>query len=122
MESADQFSLKFKRCWNFLIELSNFPSEKLGCESNGEARNQEVECAVCLCKVEEGLEVKELTCHHIFHKVCLDRWVGFGHVTCPLCRGSLKKSLATELGKHVLVFKFDDLSSSRDKRDSWWLR
>ncbi|KAH0681701.1 hypothetical protein KY289_019453 [Solanum tuberosum] len=123
MEYAYLFALKFKRYWYFFTKLFNLPFENLGYESNhsnGDITSQEVECVVCLSQVEEGEEVKELTCNHIFHRVCLERWVGFGHVTCPLCRGLLKSS-AIELGKCTLVFKFDDLCS-RDKRDSWWLR
>ncbi|KAH0692085.1 hypothetical protein KY285_019182 [Solanum tuberosum] len=123
MEYAYLFALKFKRYWYFFTKLFNLPFENLGYEannSNGDITSQEVECVVCLSQVEEGEEVKELTCNHIFHRVCLERWVGFGHVTCPLCRGLLK-SAAIELGKCTLVFKFDDLCS-RDKRDSWWLR
>lgn len=101
--------------------MSNLPCENLGYDhSNGDITSQKVECIVCLSQVEEGEEVKELTCNHIFHRVCLERWVGFGHVTCPLCRRLLKSS-TIELGKYTVVYKFGELCS-RDKRDSWWLR
>ncbi|KAF5940155.1 hypothetical protein HYC85_021322 [Camellia sinensis] len=81
----------------------------------------EPECAVCLSKIEEGDEIIELRCDHLFHWVCLDRWVGYNHETCPLCRGSLapRRSI-TELGMEVLSFKFCSFSSSY--RDSRWLR
>ncbi|KAL4632531.1 hypothetical protein ACB092_04G057800 [Castanea dentata] len=73
---------------------------------------EEVECAVCLCKVEDGEEGRELRCNHIFHRVCLDRWVDYKHSICPLCRGSLLP--------RVLLVKFCSFSS-RD-REIWWLR
>ncbi|XP_077224194.1 uncharacterized protein LOC143857634 [Tasmannia lanceolata] len=44
------------------------------------------ECAVCISKLEEGDEVRELQCKHLFHKDCLDRWVEYKLATCPLCR------------------------------------
>jgi len=31
---------------------------------------EEVECVVCICKVKDGEEVRELRCNHIFHRVC----------------------------------------------------
>ncbi|XP_022756390.1 probable E3 ubiquitin-protein ligase XERICO [Durio zibethinus] len=65
-------------------------------------------CAVCLGRLKEGDEVRELTnCCHVFHKDCIDRWVDYdqdhdhdfdhdhnndhedNHKTCPLCRAPL---------------------------------
>ncbi|KAJ8764804.1 hypothetical protein K2173_010269 [Erythroxylum novogranatense] len=44
-------------------------------------------CAVCLYEFEGSDEIRRLTnCTHIFHKSCLDRWMGYDHKTCPLCR------------------------------------
>lgn len=45
-----------------------------------------VECVVCLCDIDEGEEIRVLSCKHLFHKACLDRWLGFGRGTCPMCR------------------------------------
>ncbi|XP_050226542.1 brassinosteroid-responsive RING protein 1-like [Mercurialis annua] len=44
-------------------------------------------CAVCLVEFEDQDEIRRLTnCRHIFHKSCLDKWVGYDQKTCPLCR------------------------------------
>ncbi|PON62919.1 43kDa postsynaptic protein [Parasponia andersonii] len=44
-------------------------------------------CAVCLYEFEGDDEIRRLTnCCHIFHKGCLDRWMGYDQKTCPLCR------------------------------------
>ncbi|KAL5537760.1 hypothetical protein UlMin_046221 [Ulmus minor] len=44
-------------------------------------------CAVCLYEFESEDEIRRLTnCCHIFHKGCLDRWMGYDQKTCPLCR------------------------------------
>ncbi|CAA2965019.1 E3 ubiquitin- ligase RHA2B-like [Olea europaea subsp. europaea] len=65
---------------------------------NAERGDLSVECAVCLCTFDEGDEVRELKCHHLYHRVCLDRWLGYGHKTCPLCRNNLKpRQRAAEL-------------------------
>ena len=33
------------------------------------------ECAVCLSEFEEGDELRELPCGHVFHLECCDRWL-----------------------------------------------
>lgn len=81
------------------------------------------ECAVCLCRIDEGDDVRELRCDHLFHQVCLDRWVVHGHVTCPLCRNILKPPMfAAELHQEVIVFNFWDARSRHDDSSTWWLR
>ncbi|KAI8539267.1 hypothetical protein RHMOL_Rhmol09G0168800 [Rhododendron molle] len=86
------------------------------------------ECAMCLCKIEEGDDIRELRCDHVFHTVCLERCVtGYKHETCPMCRGSLAppQKWATELvgafGEEDVVFS--DLFSCRSsrRRSTWWL-
>ncbi|XP_068344953.1 RING-H2 finger protein ATL65-like [Pyrus communis] len=61
-------------------------------------------CAVCLCQLEMGDEVREMrNCCHVFHTECIDRWLEYNdrhhhhhdednHKTCPLCRTPLLTS------------------------------
>ncbi|CAA2967162.1 E3 ubiquitin- ligase RHA2B-like [Olea europaea subsp. europaea] len=80
-----------------------------------------VECAVCLCRIDDGDEIRELSCNHLFHRVCLDRWLGCGHVTCPLCRNNVKPPrLAVDSHQEVILIDFC-AARSRD-RCTWWLR
>ncbi|KAG8366523.1 hypothetical protein BUALT_Bualt17G0088800 [Buddleja alternifolia] len=74
------------------------------------------ECAVCLCNIDEGDEIREVKhCRHIFHRVCLDRWIGYGHWTCPLCRDHLRlPRLDVDIHHEVLNFNFCDVRSSTD--------
>ncbi|CAI9768059.1 unnamed protein product [Fraxinus pennsylvanica] len=58
-------------------------------DTNAEFGDSSVECAVCLCRIDEGAEVRELRCNHLYHRVCLDKWVRHGRGTCPLCRNNL---------------------------------
>lgn len=52
-------------------------------------------CAVCLDKLDSeskwDKQARELihSCRHVFHKGCLDGWVGRGQWTCPVCRARL---------------------------------
>lgn len=44
------------------------------------------ECSICYEDL--IIEVVELECKHIYHKVCIDKWLQ-DHTTCPLCRNDL---------------------------------
>ncbi|GMP83080.1 hypothetical protein CsSME_00037133 [Camellia sinensis var. sinensis] len=122
--------------WNFLFHHSKYQNLKSHVPENEKGlriRRYEhepvseggaPECVVCLSKIEEGDEIKELRYDHLFHRVCLDRWiVGYKHETCPLCRGSLAPhKRVTELREEVLFFKYCLFNSSSSHRSSWWLR
>ncbi|CAM0880780.1 unnamed protein product [Alopecurus aequalis] len=51
-----------------------------------------VDCVFCLSRIDEGEEVRELRCRHIFHRECLDAWLLRARATCPLCRDRLLPS------------------------------
>lgn len=88
----------------------------------GGAEGEAAECAICLCSIEPGAEIRELRCNHLFHGACLDRWLELNRLSCPLCRGFMAPRRAiSELGAEVLVFKFCDVSSN-SREDTWWLR
>ncbi|XP_022865709.1 probable E3 ubiquitin-protein ligase XERICO [Olea europaea var. sylvestris] len=44
------------------------------------------ECSVCLSEFKQYAEVNHLSCGHVFHKSCLEKWLKYWNVTCPLCR------------------------------------
>ncbi|KAJ7419776.1 hypothetical protein BTVI_24149 [Pitangus sulphuratus] len=45
------------------------------------------ECAICLQACEPGRALKLLSCSHVYHGKCIDRWhrAQPGSKTCPLC-------------------------------------
>lgn len=132
-----------KLACNLLLNHSMFPNmqsypsvaaaivvhqqQKLGvvrysCSSGGDDQ-EEVVCAVCLCKIEEDDEMRELRCNHLFHMECLDRWVGVSYgfsSTCPICRTSLTPAKLVA-GVEVLVFNSFSFDSDH-LRHNWWLR
>ncbi|XP_066395562.1 E3 ubiquitin-protein ligase EL5-like [Miscanthus floridulus] len=79
----------------------------------GEEEHEEEECVFCLSGIEEGSEVRELRCRHLFHRACLDRWVRARPVaaTCPLCRGRLLASPPWE----VAGYYDDDFEEEGDE-------
>ncbi|KAF3432278.1 hypothetical protein FNV43_RR27017 [Rhamnella rubrinervis] len=134
-----KWACNFLLCYSFLV-LPSYPCDvqkatsygaggasvtRYHCESS-ESADENVECAVCLCKIEEGEEIGVLRCSHLFHKVCLDKWaVEFNRTTCPLCRGSLAAApLVAEAGGgvEVVLVKLWSFRSDDDLGDTWWLR
>ncbi|XP_052178270.1 probable E3 ubiquitin-protein ligase XERICO [Diospyros lotus] len=49
----------------------------------------EQECSVCLTEFEPNEEINHLLCGHVFHRTCLEKWLKYWNVTCPLCRTPL---------------------------------
>jgi hypothetical protein len=47
-----------------------------------------IDCAVCLDTLDEGDEVRKLSCNHLFHKECIDPWL-LDHHNCPLCKDDI---------------------------------
>ncbi|KAL5223203.1 hypothetical protein ABZP36_027916 [Zizania latifolia] len=80
-----------------------------------------VDCVFCLTRVDDGEEVREIRCRHVFHRACLDAWLVRPRATCPLCRDRLLPSdppRTSPLDYYYddddddVHFGFDDLSSS----------
>ncbi|KAI3719938.1 hypothetical protein L6452_20844 [Arctium lappa] len=89
---------------------------------------EEIQCAICLSKVEDDDEIRELRCDHFFHRNCLDMWFSYRQATCPLCRDNLVVPPKIDGGSsshEVLFFDFcrTTTSSDNDNDDgTWWLR
>ncbi|KAI4305590.1 hypothetical protein L6164_028948 [Bauhinia variegata] len=52
-------------------------------------KRSEHDCSVCLTQFEPESEINRLSCGHLFHKVCLEKWLEYWNITCPLCRAPL---------------------------------
>ncbi|XP_052206757.1 probable E3 ubiquitin-protein ligase XERICO [Diospyros lotus] len=46
----------------------------------------EQDCSVCLTEFKPDAEINHLSCGHLFHKTCLEKWLRYWNFTCPLCR------------------------------------
>nr|GMC70670.1 probable E3 ubiquitin-protein ligase XERICO [Ipomoea batatas] len=50
------------------------------------SKHLEQECPVCLAEFAPDAMVNQLSCGHVFHAMCLEKWLKYWNVTCPLCR------------------------------------
>lgn len=94
---------------------------KLRVRSFRKEKEEPVKCIVCLCNMKEGEETRELKCRHVFHRGCLDQWVEFGHVVCPLCRVPL---LTAEAKARIIETVYTEVHDTRyglesDVRNDW---
>lgn len=54
------------------------------------------ECSICISEFEPTTEVNHLSCGHVFHKSCLEKWLSYWNTTCPLCRNYMMPQDAEE--------------------------
>ncbi|OVA19742.1 zinc finger protein [Macleaya cordata] len=62
------------------------------------------DCTVCLTRFESDSEVNHLSCGHFFHKVCLEKWLDYWNITCPLCRTPLMPEYEDFYGASCLLW------------------
>lgn len=98
-EALIQFVETARRCWNLVGVMGCGGGEgKEGNEAAAsaaavvalpsvEVRGGE-ECAICREEMKGGRDVCELPCNHLFHWICILRWLKKRN-TCPCCRHRL---------------------------------
>ena len=45
-------------------------------------------CTICLDNFRNSDEIRKIKCRHLFHKICIERWLENGN-DCPLCKTKL---------------------------------
>ncbi|XVE85129.1 hypothetical protein DITRI_Ditri17bG0067200 [Diplodiscus trichospermus] len=71
------------------------------------------QCPLCLVGIEEGEEIGELRCGHVFHRFCLQTRIGYNNLSCPLFRCPLappRFEYHDQPGRDAIVFEFCLLS------------
>ena len=74
--------------WNYLEMFRNrYPRIRFDkVQSSG---RREHDCSVCLTQFEPESAINHLFCGHLFHTDCLEKWLDYWNITCPLCRTPL---------------------------------
>lgn len=52
-------------------------------------------CSICMCELEPGEYIYNISCKHIFHIDCLEHWYSRKDI-CPLCKRHLDFEVTTE--------------------------
>lgn len=70
-----------------LAQVGNFPLFTVGSDIAPHLVQDEAECGVCLCRIEEGEAMRQLPCcaHALFHDDCITKWLTETKNTCPAC-------------------------------------
>lgn len=66
-------------------DISRLPTSKLSSTDVSKLPAEQSSCVICMETFVEGDEIRRLPCLHIFHKDCIDRWLGRVG-SCPVCK------------------------------------
>ncbi|CAK7349157.1 unnamed protein product [Dovyalis caffra] len=87
-DTRESFEIHFSPPDNYIEEFrSRMPAIRFNTVCS--CKLPEHDCSVCLNQFEPESEINRLSCGHLFHKVCLEKWLDYWNYTCPLCRTSL---------------------------------
>ncbi|RDX81113.1 E3 ubiquitin-protein ligase, partial [Mucuna pruriens] len=62
-----------------------------GTEKERVISGEDAVCCICLAKYVDDDELRELPCTHVFHVVCVDKWLKI-NASCPLCKSEVGTS------------------------------
>ncbi|TKY48129.1 E3 ubiquitin-protein ligase [Spatholobus suberectus] len=62
-----------------------------GTEKERVISGEDAVCCICLAKYADDDELRELPCSHVFHVVCVDKWLKI-NASCPLCKSEVGTS------------------------------
>ncbi|KAL9251284.1 putative E3 ubiquitin-protein ligase XERICO [Drosera capensis] len=73
---------------NLYMEEFRYRTPRLRFKELSDAGQDDLDhdCRVCLTRFESESEVTSLPCRHVYHKECVEKWIGHWNITCPLCR------------------------------------
>lgn len=55
-------------------------------------QGEEEQCTICITEFEDGEEIRELPCKHIFHPNCIDTWI-VQNSHCPICKDDVNERI-----------------------------
>ncbi|VVB12659.1 unnamed protein product [Arabis nemorensis] len=75
------------------------------------------DCSICLGEFNEEESLRLLPkCNHIFHVICIDRWLK-SHSNCPLCRAKIIVPTTQEPDHRLVVINLDRFTSNVGSRE-----
>lgn len=74
-------------CPELVTKRANGLRRSSSLQSTVNGWEETTECAICLESVGVGDVVRELSCcRHVFHRICIDKWLLTQSCMCPLCK------------------------------------
>ncbi|XP_020202964.1 E3 ubiquitin-protein ligase At1g12760 isoform X1 [Cajanus cajan] len=69
-----------------------------GTEKERMISGEDAVCCICLAKYENNDELRELSCSHLFHKDCVDKWLKI-NALCPLCKSEVGENVTRSVSR-----------------------
>ncbi|KAL6140310.1 hypothetical protein ACLB2K_058610 [Fragaria x ananassa] len=86
-DPSETFELHLSSSGSYIEEIrSRIPAVRFDSVCN---LKTEHDCSVCLSEFQPESEINHLSCGHVFHQDCLEKWLNYWNITCPLCRTPL---------------------------------
>lgn len=105
--SSELGDFNFGSSWSYIEMFRNqYPTIRF--DKVQDSKRLEHDCSVCLTQFEPESEINHLSCGHLFHTECLEKWLDYWNITCPLCR----TPLMSEEEKLCFWWAFSVLESS----------
>ena len=76
------------------LTVSKEVLEKLPEVSFVDVKTDEKSCSICMDDFEPDSKLRTITCAHLFHTHCLDKWLSENSYKCPICRSSVAEHCA----------------------------
>ncbi|KAK3405136.1 probable E3 ubiquitin-protein ligase XERICO [Eucalyptus grandis] len=85
--SSESFEYRISPSESYIEQFRNqAPSIRFDAVCRGGHKREDRDCSVCLSEFMPESEISKLSCGHIFHRLCLEKWLDYWKITCPLCR------------------------------------
>lgn len=87
--SSELGESNFGSSWSYIDMFRNrYPTIRFDKVQSSE-HHEVLDCSVCLTQFEPESKINHLSCGHLFHTECLEKWLDYWNITCPLCRTPL---------------------------------
>lgn len=67
------------------------------------SREDKKDCFICCKDLNQGDRILRTVCNHVFHDVCLKRWILIKS-NCPLCRGVIRYRVLEKTKKKIVDY------------------
>lgn len=59
---------------------------KLNIDIYNSDKNKESSCTICMDDFNDNEIIRTMVCNHVFHRMCIDKWLTKEDFKCPVCR------------------------------------
>lgn len=90
-------------CESLTNILTNKPTDLLSRYKKVGKQDIDTTCYICQEKLKKSEYKRSLTCDHVFHKRCIDKWINvYKKTSCPTCRENIFSTVHRQISSQIL--------------------